>query len=323
MPKNIVICCDGTGNEYSKNNTNVIGTFSAIIRDEKQHAFYDTGVGTFNPMGLSLGPISKRIGITSGQAFGYGIKQNVQEAYEYLMNRYETGDKLYVFGFSRGAYTARLLVGMLNRVGVLQKGSKNLIPSVMKMNFEEEDLETVKGFKNAFCHECSPHFVGVWDTVASIGYFHPARHFKDDVLNHDVKFAYHAISIDEQRKKFPVSLWDESKKADHQTIEQVWFSGVHSDIGGWYTERGLSDLAFQWMMEKALNCGLRLKETWRSGLECDAKGTIHNSRSGFWKVWSAVEREIPDGALIHESVFSRMEELGYKPPLPSKYKKIS
>ncbi len=321
--KNIIICCDGTGNEYSENNTNVVGTFASVVRDTNQIAFYDTGVGTFNPLGMSFGPVSKTLGNALGNGFGYGVKQNVQEAYTYLMDRYEEGDNVYIFGFSRGAYTARVIVGMLHKCGLLQKGSKNLIPSVMKMNFGDKPDHLVKGFKRDFCHECKPHFVGVWDTVASIGNWHPTRHFKDDILNHDVKYGFHAVSIDEHRKKFPVSLWDESQKAAHQTIEQVWFPGVHSDVGGWYNERGLSDSALRWMLTNAEKCGLRLKDGWETNLKCNPLGPIHNSRSGFWKVWKRVQRVIPEGAIIHESVITRMEKSDYKAPLPKKYKVAS
>ena len=323
MSKNIVVCCDGTGNEYGENNTNVVDTFASIVRDQDQIAFYDTGVGTFNPLGMSLGPVSRKVGVGLGQAFGYGVKQNVREAYEYLMDRYEVGDKVFIFGFSRGAYTARVLTGMLCKCGLLQKGSKNLIPSVMKMNFDNKPPHIVKGFKRDFCHPCDPHFVGVWDTVASIGYFHPTRHFKDEVLNPAVKFGFHAISIDEQRKKFPVSLWDESKKPSEQSIKQVWFAGVHSDVGGWYAERGLSNIALNWMLENAQDNGLRLKENWNHSLKCDPLGPIHKSRSGFWKIWSVVTRPIPEGALVHESVISRMKKGGYKPALPSTYKVVT
>ena len=93
-------------------------------------------------------------------------------------------------------------------------------------------------FKRTYCHDCRPHLIGVWDTVGSMGWFW-GRKFFDSTLNHDVKYGYHAVSIDEQRKKFPANMWREDVKADHQTIEQVWFAGVHSDVGGWYRDAGL------------------------------------------------------------------------------------
>ena len=112
MAKNIIICYDGTGNEYGKNNTNVVKTFESIVRDEEQIAFYDPGVGTFSYLGRNLG---KKVGIVLGQAFGAGLQENIEDGYEYLMNRFESGDKVFIFGFSRGAFTARALAGMIYR----------------------------------------------------------------------------------------------------------------------------------------------------------------------------------------------------------------
>ena len=309
MNKNIILCYDGTGNEYGKNNTNVVKTFESLIRNEQQIAFYDPGVGTFSFLGRNLG---KKIGIVLGKAFGTGLQQNIEDGYEYLMNRFELGDKVFIFGFSRGAFTARALAGMLYRFGVLQKGSKNLIPYVSKM-YNKRNFDVCEKFKESFCHECKPHFIGVWDTVASLGYIH-GKTFFDQTLNPDIKNAYHAISIDEKRKKFPVSLWDESKKHAQQTIEQVWFSGVHSDVGGYYEERGLSDIAFAWMMDIASEHGMKLKEKWQDDLEQDCTDLLHNSRSGFWKLWRKVDREIPFDAKIHKSVFDRKNsDKNYKP----------
>jgi len=309
MPKNIIICFDGTGNEYGKNNTNVVKTFESIVRDEKQVAFYDPGVGTFSYLGRTLG---KRIGKVLGKAFGAGLRQNIEDGYEYLMNRFEPGDKVFIFGFSRGAYTARAFAGMIYRFGILQKGSKNLIPYVSKM-YKQRNFNISAKFKDSFCHECKPHFIGVWDTVASMGYLY-RKPFNDRILNPDVVNACHAVSIDEKRKKFPVNLWDESEKPAQQNIEQVWFAGVHSDVGGFYKERGLSDIAFAWMIDKAKEHGMILKESWRDGLAQDCKDKLHNSRKGFWTLWRKVDREIPEDAKIHKSVFDRMDkDKSYQP----------
>lgn len=303
MSKNIIICYDGTGNEYGKNNTNVVKTFENIIRDKKQVGFYDPGVGTFSFLGRVIG---KKIGIILGQAFGAGIQQNIEDGYEYLMNRFEPGDKVFIFGFSRGAFTARSFAGMIHRFGVLQKGSKNLIPYVSKM-YNKRSFDVSNEFKEAFCVDCKPHFIGVWDTVASLGYIHGKKFF-DQTLNSDVKNAYHAVSIDEKRKKFPISLWDESKKTSEQNIEQVWFAGVHSDVGGSYSECGLSDVAFEWMMDNAEKCGMKLKTGWKDNLKCNFKGKLHNSRTCWWRIWRKVNRDIPENANIHPSVFDRKEK---------------
>ena len=247
MPRNIVVCCDGTGNEYGRHNTNVVKLYEALVRDTNQIAFYDPGVGTFSFLGIPLG---RKVGLLLGQAFGAGLQQNVEDAYRYLMDRYLPGDRLFLFGFSRGAYTVRALAGMLNLCGLLQKGSVNLVPYASRIYNNRDQHNVAPGFKRAFCHECCPYFIGVWDTVGSMGWFW-GRKFFDATLHHDVTYGYHAVSVDERRKKFPVSLWNEAAKADRQTIEQVWFPGVHSDVGGSYAEAGLSDVALQWMLEKA------------------------------------------------------------------------
>ncbi len=130
MPKNIIICSDGTGNEFGETNTNVVGVFKAIVRNQEQVAFYDPGVGTFDVLGRTIG---KKVGYLMGFAFGWGVQKNIEDAYEYLMNQYEPGDHVYLFGFSRGAFTVRSLAGMLTKCGLLQKGSKNLLPYASEM----------------------------------------------------------------------------------------------------------------------------------------------------------------------------------------------
>ena len=152
MSKNIVVCYDGTNSEYGTHNTNVVRTFEAIVRDDTQIAFYDPGVGTFSVLGRTLG---RKVGIVLGMAFGYGIRQNIEDGYEYLMDRFESGDSVFIFGFSRGAYTARGLAGMIHQFGILQKGSKNLIPHVSKMYFKKDkkkNFSVIKTFKETFSH---------------------------------------------------------------------------------------------------------------------------------------------------------------------------
>ena len=309
MAKNIIVCCDGTGNEYGPHNTNVVKLYEAVERDPQQIAFYDPGVGTFSIFGRTLG---RHLGILLGQMFGAGLQRNIEDAYRYLMDRYEADDRLFLFGFSRGAYTVRALAGMLHRCGLLQKGSVNLIPYASRIYNDRARHPLAAGFKRAYCHECHPHLIGVWDTVGSMGWFW-GRKFFDTALNPDVPYAYHAVSIDERRRKFPVSLWRKPGKG--QTIEQVWFPGVHSDVGGSYAESGVSDVALEWMLAKAEAQGLRLKTDWRKRIAPDPSGPIHNSRKGFWRLWRPAQRVIPPGSLVHESVRERMsdEALQYDP----------
>ena len=319
MPKNIIICCDGTGNEYGDRNTNVVGIFEAMVRDSEQVGFYDPGVGTFDVFGRVLG---KKLGILMGEAFGWGLQRNIEDAYEYLMHYYDVGDQVYLFGFSRGAFTVRALAGMLHKCGSMQRGSKNLIPYASKIYNQFGNDRIAEGFKAAYCQPCIPYFIGVWDTVASLGYFYGKRFF-DAKLNPDTTYGYQAVAIDEKRRKFLPSLWNEARKASQQHIEQVWFPGVHSDVGGSYPQRGISDAALEWMIRRAERAGLRLKPNWERNIKPAPtdKASQHESRKGLWKLWRPVQRQIPDGSLIHQSVIERMQAgIGYQPlNLPPTY----
>ena len=243
-----------------------------------------------------------------------GLQQNIEDAYRYLMDRYLPGDKVFLFGFSRGAYTVRALAGMLHKCGLLQKGSNNLIPYASKIYNTPNNEEIAAGFQETYCNDCKPYLIGVWDTVGSLGWLR-RKQFFDATLHEGVTYGYHAISVDERRKKFPVSLWDEGRKHAHQTIEQVWFPGVHSDVGGSYAETGLSDIALMWMLANARAQGLRLKNSWANKFSPDSSGVIHESRAGFWRIWRPAVRRIPEFAKIHKSVFDRMNngQTNYQP----------
>ncbi len=326
--KNIVICCDGTGNEYGDNNTNVVKLFSLIEKDpKKQIAYYDPGVGTFGAPGAWT-KVAKVYTKILGLAFSYGITKNIEDAYEYLMDKYEKGDKVYLFGFSRGAYTVRALAGMLNKCGLLEKGSNNLIPYASRM-YRKGKPDVAAGFKKTFSRVCKPHFVGVWDTVKSVGLFIP-RKFPNAKLNPDVANGYHALSIDEQRSKFRPNLWDKvdsSQTVDSdQAIEQVWFAGVHSDVGGYYKEAGLSNIALKWMLSRAFHCGLKIDKQRIDEIAVDHKDKLHNSLLPFfwilgWWRRKIVDKEKYEIPCIHESVYKRVEDNvdKYNPKnLPSK-----
>ena len=313
MSKNIVICCDGTGNRFGAHHTNVMRIVEKVIRNDHQRVFYDPGVGTFNAFGK---PHLNKLGLALGKAFGYGLQANIIEAYQYLMEYYAPEDRIFLFGFSRGAFTVRALAGLLHKCGLLQQGHINLLPYLMKIYFKQNNIVEADAFKAAFSRACCPYLIGVWDTVRALGYF-LRKKFSNNQLNPNIPYAYHAVSIDEQRQKFDVCLWDESSKGAGQTIRQVWFAGVHSDVGGWYKERSLSDIALQWMLAQAQHHGLLLQEDWKGDLCSDSLGNMHVSRQGFWKLWRPMKRVIPENALIHQSVKSRLESLAdYQPSLP-------
>ncbi len=211
----------------------------------------------------------------------------------------------------------------------MQKGSKNLIPYVSKMYFKKDKrkkLSVIKDFKETFSHVCRPHLIGLWDTVGALGP-NLSKKFPDLKLNPDIKNGFQAIAIDEKRRPYRVVLWDESSKTDNQVIEQVWFAGVHSEVGGGCSKDGCSlpDISLAWMMDKASECGLKLKDGWQDGLKQDTRVDMHDSGTLPWiLVGLRKEREIADGARIHQSVTLRMERRAdYNPSLPKDYSVVS
>lgn len=338
--RNIVVCSDGTGNQFGDHNTNVVRAFRNIPTSETQLAFYDPGLGTFDPKKTGTGSVTvfgkagAELRKLKGKATGAGIQTNVQDAYEYLMTHHRPGDRVYLFGFSRGAHTVRVLAGMLHKVGLLEEGSKNLVPYAYRMARHGEDGIAWQ-FKEAFSRSCPVHFLGVWDTVRTVGFIKPHK-FSNEILNPEVGHACHALAIDEQRGKFEPSLWDEDASVNPERIEQVWFAGVHSDVGGWYDDQGVSSIAFRWMLKQAEAHELELMPGWADGLPLDPQGPQHDSWSLLYKFtdfFRPVRRDIPDGARIHQSVKERLdsvvpvhdsdeqpkEPVTYNPSFPSSY----
>ena len=306
VAKNIVICCDGTGNEYCrKNKTNVIRTSEIATRTDRQLIYYDPGVGTG-------GNEYTKAEELKDLATGDGLQKNIEDAYRYLMETYRQGDQIYLFGFSRGAFTVRSLAGMLYHCGLLHTKLHNLVEFASKI-YNDEDGDLDAGFKKTYCRPCPVHFIGVWDTVESLAF--NGECFHDDRLNPEVKNAYHAVAIDEKRKKFPPSLWDETAIHQGQTIEQIWFAGVHSDVGGWYPERGLSDIALQWMLNKANKHGLELDQAKMKELNPNSQGKMHKSYTGLWRALGREERQVLEGAKVHRSVQQRITETDYRPAM--------
>ena len=327
MPRNIVICCDGTGNEYGTHNTNVVRLFSALDKRDhaRQIAFYDPGVGTMSAPGLQT-KAAKLVNKGLGLAFGRGMTKNIEDAYLYLMNNYQPGDNVYVFGFSRGAYTARALTAMLHKCGLLEQGSDNLIPYAVKLFRRhpktDEEWRVVNGFKKNFSRVCKPHFIGVWDTVKSVGWLRRRVTLDFTATNPDMKHGRHAVSIDERRTQYRTNLWNHENCDD---VQEVWFSGVHSDVGGSYAERGLSDIALQWMLDGAAQYGLLLDPDGLKDIKPDPLGKLHNPLWPYWWLLGWKRRTIrtysrkPEAEVwVHRSVQERMQSLGeeYQPALP-------
>jgi uncharacterized protein (DUF2235 family) len=261
MPKNIVICCDGTGNQFAESKSNVVKLYKMLVHDASQVTYYHPGVGTMGARN-ALSTISKWWTKVIGLAFGYGISDNIADAYQFLMRTFQPGDAVYVFGFSRGAYTARALCGMLHLIGLLREDNEGLIPYSIRMIKEKEiDFGVAADFKKTFSRECKPHFVGVWDTVSSVGWVYDVAHFPFTNLAHnpDFQIVRHAVSIDERRAFFRQNLFGPPHD-EQQDVKEIWFAGVHSDVGGSYAEAEsqLSKIALQWMVCEAEPAGLRV-----------------------------------------------------------------
>ena len=226
---NIVICRDGTGNEYGRNNTNVVETYTLVEKDQEQIAYHDPGIG---PGGWEYHEETEVLRAKSDQATGMGLQKNVEDAYRCLMHCYESGDRVYLFGFSRGAFTVRSLAGMLYKCGLLRAGHENLVEYASKIYNTQGNHGIAMGFRRTSGRGCPIAFIDVWDTVESL-VLNAGKRWHDHTLNPEVKFGFHALSIDEKRRDFPPSLWNEANAVKGRTIEQVWFAGCHSAAGGW------------------------------------------------------------------------------------------
>ena len=313
--KNIVICCDGTCGEFGTKdkNTNVVRLFGLLRDNADQFVYYDPGVGTHNSRRTALGQ-RLRNGVAS--AFGNGLMTNVLQAYRYLMNYYEPGDKVFLFGYSRGAHTVRVLAGMLYKCGLLMKGSENLIPYMARVYKRNNNDQIAEDFKQHFSRDCHVHFIGVWDTVASMGWAWRRKYYKNTTLNPDVKYAYQALSIDEKRRHFQPSIWDQRSVPEAQTIEQVWFPGCHADIGGQdVCDRGISDTTLEWMLQRAGAAHLCLIPDWQEDLKPNSLGTIKQSWKWVWWLTLPKKRCISDPDQVHSSTRTRVADAAsrYRP----------
>jgi uncharacterized protein (DUF2235 family) len=348
--KNIVICCDGTGNKFGEQNSNVVKLYKALIRDPGQVTYYHPGVGTMGSRNAltRIGNWWTRI---LGLAFGYGISDNLADAYQFLMRTFSPGDNVYIFGFSRGAYTARALCGMLHIVGLMTAGNEGLIPYAIRMIKEKRiDFGVARDFKKTFSRECKPHFVGVWDTVSSVGWIYDAVRFPFTraTKNPDFQIVRHALSTDERRAFFRENSFG-VPYGPQQDVREVWFAGVHSDVGGSYpeSESQLSKIALRWMLCEAEQAGLRIDQLGKANILGAAPPYVrpdpdmenqHESLRGLWwiaEVWPKIvhvqtadgnwhrrirfnlgrRRLISPGSLVHESVEQRLanNSLGYRP----------
>jgi uncharacterized protein (DUF2235 family) len=270
MPKNIVICCDGTGNKLDVCKSNVVRLFSILRRDDpaSQVALYDPGVGTMAPA-AALTSVSRVVTKLAGGAVGFGLLDNVAEMYGYLMDHFDEGDTVFLFGFSRGAFTVRTLAGLLRRCHLLKPEFKNLVPYALDLYRPHvEKTAVIEEFRSIFSRPCPVHFLGLWDTVKAFGYLWPKSlpHLR---FNDAVSVVRHALALEERRAFFAPTSWfgvdsdsDARTLPSGQNVLEVWFAGCHSDVGGGASEAAgsLYKWPLEWMVREAEQHGLQIDE---------------------------------------------------------------
>ena len=317
-PRNIALCFDGTWNSDDRSSpTNVVKTSQALAPQSaagtKQLRYYDRGVGT------------GRYDRLRGGALGLGLARNVELAYIWLSSNYRPGDRVFLFGYSRGAYAARSLAGLIGLCGfpdlerciaagrgivdVALEGMAiyRLPRGVARDRGAARHVEAFSLFDSGRGYQgpphyfppCKVHFIGVWDTVGALGvpitwlnWIGARRHrFHDVRLGRHVRHACHALAVDEGRRLFAPSLWKWGSLWA-ESLDQVWFPGVHSDVGGGRPNTALSDGALLWMWAKAHGAGLALRSEAVRALAPDALGEMGKSMSPVHRLWGRYDRPV-------------------------------
>lgn len=344
MGRNLIICTDGTWNTPDQRDqnrlvpSNVVKMCRAASGRSKdgteQLVYYDTGVGT-------AGLWDK----LKGGMFGVGLSDNVTQAYAAIGQIYQPGDRLFLFGFSRGAYTARSLAGLIGLCGIpAAAGTREKAEKIARQAMEIYRIDPQKdrsrreekaaAHATQFAHHNSDGellndiwFIGVWDTVGALGvpldklnFIARGKHkFHDVTLGAHIHHAYHALAIDERRKPFRPALWmaSDTSQPAAQKVQQLWFPGVHSNIGGGYLDAGLSDRAFLWIALQARDCGMGLDATYM-GLRVDPNyhAELRDSMTRVYRTMGPVSRQIFGsrdrpalGEAIHYSAKRRFEHV--------------
>ncbi len=329
--KKIIVCSDGTWNKpNNKDGENIVRTnvekiFNLIERNDKtgvpQIKLYDQGVGSDGNMFTRM----------FNGATGIGVDENIKDVYKFISWNYVPGDEIYLFGFSRGAYTARSVAGFIRKAGILKLNDLRLLDAAYDLyrNISIEPKSSVAtSFRAANCYDPAIKFIGVWDTVGALGI--PLSPFEltnkkkylfhDTTLSSIIDYAYHAVAIDEQRKTFEPTLWVQSSNVENrstpQVFEQRWFPGVHSNVGGGYPDEGLADISLDWMIDRANKAGLHFDETLKPHLvKPNYEGNLYDSHGGIFSLMPRARRAIElKTALLDESVKLRREKVkGYDP----------
>lgn len=319
MGKNIVVCCDGTGNEVEGNLSNVLKLFRIVQKNDQQRVHYSPGIGTIgrDDSWTRLKQDSKSV---FELATGYGLDGEIIDAYRFICESFEDEDSIYLFGFSRGAYTVRVLAGFIHMVGLLRRDHLNVASYALtayKRSSHTNNFSIAWNFSRVIGgRRTTIKFVGVWDTVASILVPRPDRlvpalqTLPYTRTNKSVEVFRHAMAIDERRRMFRLNRWIEPQLfvanpfdpvavETEQDVRQVWFAGAHGDIGGGYPESqsGLSKFPLAWMIDEAVAHGLKINVAMRNNLVLgqpriggknvyvspDCRAPLHDSLTPLWR----------------------------------------
>jgi uncharacterized protein (DUF2235 family) len=323
--KRIVICADGTWNvrdqvdegSGKRRPTNVTKVARAIrpraSDGVNQVVFYHDGLGT-------RGPLDK----LTGGAFGSGIEANIRTLYRFIVYNYVPNDQLYFFGFSRGAFTVRTLAGFMNLVGLVEKDDDYFVPDLYacyEQNKRPGSPEWTRAFRRIEnVRPCPPiTFIGAWDTVGALGApgmigkiassLNGNKYEYHDVgLHPTILNACHALAIDERRKPFAPTLW-KRPPGWNGNLEQAWFAGVHSNVGGGYKPDGLANEALHWVVSKAVALGLDVDREYLSFFAPHYDSVLHDSMSVKYRLFGPLLRAIgehrSDGECVHASAIAR------------------
>ncbi|MEX1993180.1 MAG: DUF2235 domain-containing protein, partial [Steroidobacteraceae bacterium] len=276
-----------------------------------QVVYYDEGLGTGNAVDKF-----------SGGAFGRGIEENIRQLYRFIVYNYQAGDELYFFGFSRGAFTVRSLAGFMNLVGLVQKDDDFYVPDIYgcyETSKRPGSAEWAKAFRKVKdTRPCPPiRLIGVFDTVGALGapgvlgqVFNAGKYQYHDVgLNPNIQHACHALAIDERRKPFAPNLWTRIANWNG-TLEQAWFAGAHTNVGGGCAPDGLANEALHWIVEKAEHLGLEFDQAFLTFYRACFNSELRDSMSLKYRMFGEFRRplghQVADGEAIHQSAIDRV-----------------
>ncbi|KAG1732689.1 uncharacterized protein EDB91DRAFT_1057950 [Suillus paluster] len=321
--RNLVVCIDGSSNRFGLRNTNVVELYSQLVKSESQLTYYNSGVGTqARPTWRFLTYAQYWLSSKVDLLIAWNLEKVILAAYRWISENYQDGDRIYLFGFSRGAYQARAVAGMIHRVGLILPGNNEQIPFAFELYSKiEEKVPKAKGsqgkrvtanelaetFKSTFCRsDVHIHFIGVWDTVSSVGVVRGKTLPSTTNRDHHMCYFRHGLALDERRVKFlPEYIHGANTAGSHSDrIKEVWFAGSHSDVYVYALNLGTFDLLTDvcsgggnrlneklqsgdipllWMRKEAVEAGLRVKPTevvWK--MDDLQKRTFDSLRKAWW-----------------------------------------